>query len=224
MLPNRFKYPHRQRPHSAEGDQASSPIEKCGKFYGKSKNFVRQLDHLQQNGYAKQQEFKPTGLSDETVRCFLHSQGYRYCHSHKKGLLTTEDLKRRLKYATEISKRPDSKELWLNRISFYIDAAGFQHKYNPFDEVKSIKTMAWTRDEGLESNCTAKGSHVGSGGKVLHFMGAISYTQGVILCEQYEGRINGQIFADFIRDHFARTFKKSVNPTGKLILQDGDPS
>ena len=84
--------------------------------------------------------------------------------------------------------------------------------------------MAWTRDEGLESNCTAKGSHVGSGGKVLHFMGAISYTQGVILCEQYEGRINGQIFADFIRDHFPRTFKKSVNPTGKLILQDGDPS
>ena len=135
---------------------------------------MRQLDHLQQNGYAKQQEFKPTGLPGETVRRFLHSQGYRYCHSHKKGLLTPGDFKRRLKYATEISKRSDSKELWLNRISFYIDAAGFQHKYNPFNEIKSTKTMAWTRDEGLESNCTAKGSHVGSVGKVLHFVGALS--------------------------------------------------
>ena len=92
MLPNRFKYPHRQRPHSAEGDQASSPIEKCGKFYGKSKNFVRQLDHLQQNGYEKQQEFKPTGLSDETVRHFLHSQGYRYCHTQE-GTSYTGGLK-----------------------------------------------------------------------------------------------------------------------------------
>ena len=66
-----------------------------------------------------------TGLSDETVRHFLHSQGYRYYHSRKNGLITPEDLKRRLKYATEISKWPDSKELWLNGISSYIDAAGF---------------------------------------------------------------------------------------------------
>ena len=32
---------------------------------------------------------------------------------------------------------------------------------------------------------------MGSGGKVLHFMVAISYTQGVILYEQYEGCIKG---------------------------------
>ena len=95
-----------------------------------------------------------TGLSEETVRRFLHSQGYRYYQSRKKGLLTPEDLKRRLKYTTEISKRPDSKELWFNGISFCIDEAGFQHKYNPFDEAKSIKTLAWRkRDEGLERNC-----------------------------------------------------------------------
>ena len=83
-----------------------------------------------------------TGLSDETVRRFLHSQRYRYYHSRKKGLLSTEDLKRRLKDVTEISKRPDSKELWINGILFHIDAAGFQHKCNPFDEAKSIKTLA----------------------------------------------------------------------------------
>ena len=121
-------------------------------------------------------------MTDEIVPRFLHSQGYRYYHSRKKRVLTPEGLKRKLTCATEISKRLDSKELWLNEISFYIDAAGFQHKYNPFDEAKSIKTMAWRkRDEGFERNCTAKGSHVGFGGKVLHFMVTISYTHGVIL-------------------------------------------
>lgn len=38
------------------------------------------------------------------------------------------------------------------------------------------------------------------------------------------GRINGQMFADFICEHFPATFEKSVNPTGMLFLQDGDPS
>ena len=121
-------------------------------------------------------------MTDEIVPRFLHSQGYRYYHSRKKRVLTPEDLKRRFTWATETSKRLDSRELWLNEISFYIDAAGFQHQYNLFDEAKSIKTMAWRkRDEGFERNCTAKGSHVGFGGKVLHFMVTISYTQGVIL-------------------------------------------
>ena len=156
---------------------------------------------------------------------FLHSQGYRYYHSCKKGLLTSGDLKRRLKYATEISKRLDSKQLGLNnRILYYTLGVGFQHKYNLFDEAKSIKIVPWRKRDGLERNCTAKENHVGSGGKVLHFMVAISYTQGVILCEQYEGNINGQKIPVFICDHFPRTFEKNVNPTGKLFLHDGDPS
>ena len=109
--------------------------------------------------------------------------------------------------------------------AFYLDAAGFQHKYNPFDEARSTKTMAWRkRDEGLERNCTAKGSHVGSGGKVAHFMVAIAYTKGVIFCEQYTGRINGEMSSDFVKQHFVRTFESSANPSGKLFLQDGDPS
>ena len=32
------------------------------------------------------------------------------------------------------------------------------------------------------------------------------------------------MFADFIRHHFSITFEKSVNPTSKLLLQDGEPS
>ena len=83
--------------------------------------------------------------------------------------------------------------------------------------------MAWrTRDEGL--NCTVKGSHVGSGGKVPHFIVAIACGKGIILCEQYHRRINGEMFVEFITEHFDDTFEKSANPRGKLFLQDGDPS
>ena len=59
--------------------------------------------------------------------------------------------------------------------------------------------MAWRkRDEGLKPSCTTKCSHVGSGGKVEHFMVAIAYMKGVILCEQYQGRINGEYIYVYI--------------------------
>ena len=46
-------------------------------------------------------------------------------------------------------------------ISFYIDAAGFHHEYNPPEEVRSIQTMAWQlKNESLHHHCTAKGSYV----------------------------------------------------------------
>ena len=32
------------------------------------------------------------------------------------------------------------------------------------------------------------------------------------------------MFAQFVKDHFNETFKKSDNAEGKLFLQDGDPS
>ena len=114
---------------------------------------------------------------------------------------------------------PAEENLSKNGIAFYLDRVGFQHKYNPYDKAHSTKTMdRRKRDEGLKPNCTTKGSHVGSGGKVVHFMAAIPDMKGVILCEQYECRINGEIFANFVREHFEKTFERSANPTGKLFI------
>lgn len=102
---------------------------------------------------------------------------------------------------------------WKSGTSFYLEAACFQHKYNPLDEARSTKNMTWRkRDKGLVPSCTAKGSDVDSGGKVAHFMVAIAYMKGVILCEQYEGRINGDMFASFVKNHFPATFEKNANP------------
>ena len=163
-------------------------------------------------------------VCDKTIRRVLRSAGYGFYHSRKKGLLKKKDLKDRLQFARKV-KRLLSKKFWTEGISFYLDAAGFLHKYNPFDEAQSTKTMAWRRrDEGLDPHYTAKGSHVGSGGRVAHFMVAIGYGKGVILAEKYYGNINGQMFAEFVKDHFPETVQNSSNPRGKLFLQDGDPS
>ncbi len=85
--------------------------------------------------------------------------------------------------------------------------------------------MAWRKaGDGLSFKQTSKGSHEGTGGKTANFIVAIAYNRGVILAEQYEGNLNGEKFANFIREQFPSLFEKSSNPKGKLFLQDGDPS
>ena len=92
-------------------------------------------------------------------------------------------------------------------VSFYIDPAGCQHNYNPHEVVRSIRTMAWQlKNEGLRPHCTAKRSHVGSGGREAHFILAIAHLKGVVLCEQYEGKISGDMFSDFMKTHLQETF------------------
>ena len=163
-------------------------------------------------------------VCDETVRRTLKGADYGYYHSRKKGLLKKKDLRDRIKFSKKV-KKVMAENIWTEGVAFYFDGASFQHKYNPFDEARSTRTMAWRKkNEGLDINCTAKGSHVGSGGRVAHFLVAIAYNHGVILCEQYYGNINGEMFAQFILDHFQEAFAKSANPKEKLFLQDGDPS
>ena len=157
-------------------------------------------------------------VCDETLHHTLKKFGYGYYHSCKKGLLKIKDVKARRKKSLE-------EKIWTEDVTFYFDGATFQHKYNAFDEAKSTRTMAWRKkSEGLDLKCTAKGSHVGSGGKVAHFLVAVSFNRRVILCEQYHGNINDEMFEQFILEHFNNTFEKSANPKQKLFLLDGDPS
>ena len=149
---------------------------------------------------------------DETVRNLLKSEGYKFLISRKKGLLKPKDLKERLKSSRKI-KRIFKKNIWTEGMSFYLDGVGYQQKYNPVDEAKSVKSMTWRqRSEDLEPLCTAKGSHTGNGGRMTHFIVAISFNKGVISFGQYFGKISEEMFADFIHKHFKQAFKKSNNP------------
>ena len=53
-----------------------------------------------------------------------------------------DDLKTRQKVTPNVTKTLTDK-FWEAGISFYIDAAGFQHKYNPHDEARFLQTMVW---------------------------------------------------------------------------------
>ena len=128
-------------------------------------------------------------------------------------------MKERLKFSVKV-KVIFQENIWTEGISFYLDGVGYQDKYNPFDETKSVKNMILRqRSEGLDPLCTAKGSHTGSGGRIAHFLVAISFNNGVILYEQYFGKISGEMFADFIYKHFKEAFEKSNNPKDKLFFR-----
>ena len=163
-------------------------------------------------------------MSDETVRQVMRSNGLNYRHARNKRLQTKNDLKLRLQFAKKV-KRKLGPNFWKQGVSFYLDGVSFTHKFNPADQARAPKTMAWRRpNEGLKYKCTAKGSHEGTGGKVAHFFAAIGYGKGIVLCEQYHGMLNGQSFANFVREHFPRLFTTGSDPKGKLFVQDGDPS
>ena len=85
--------------------------------------------------------------------------------------------------------------------------------------------MLWGKPgEGLPQMCKSREKKEGSGGRVANFVVAVAYNKGEICCEQYLGNMNGQLFADFIRENFPQMFEHSTNPKVKLFLQDGDPS
>ena len=156
---------------------------------------------------------------------FLHVRTYNIAIltlSHP-GLLSRVDLKRRYNLAKEILKEYH-KELWTNKIAFYFDCKSFKFKTNPKDQATVPGCRVWRRkNEGLNLNCTGKGANIGSGGKTVHFVVAISYKNGVIACEQYE-RMNGKYFSDFIMRNLNFMFANSYNPESRLFLQDGNPS
>ena len=159
-------------------------------------------------------------VSDECVCHIMHRAGLRYRHSRRKGLLTRKDLKIRLAFARKV-KGILNPEFWKNGISFYLDGVSFTHNLNPSDQARAPRTMAWRRPgEGLMFKSTAKGNHEGTGAKVA----AIAYGKGVVLCEQFRGKLNGQTLSDFIHEQFPKAFANSANPRGKLLLQVGDPS
>ena len=162
-------------------------------------------------------------IASRTVRHHLNKLGFRYLQTRKKGRLSTLDLRKRLDFARKMVKDYDT-DVWSKQISFYLDCKRFQHKTNPKDQARAPDSREWRkRNEGLKIGCTAKGQNIGSGSRTLHFVVAMSYDKGVIICERYE-RMNGAYFADFVKRNFDNMFQNSINQTSKIFLQDGDPS
>ena len=137
-------------------------------------------------------------------------------------MLTRKDAYKRLKFARQMKRLSPS--FWKCYISFYFDGTSFVHKTNPYDQAWAVDSLAWrTRNEGL-AYCTSKGKKAGTEGKVVHFFVAIAYKKGVICCDKYTQRLNGEFFVSYIGNRFPAHFQASTNPTAMCFLQDGDPS
>ena len=129
-----------------------------------------------------QQNFEANGI------CLLGSR-------KKKRILSEKDFSERLKFARKV-KRTYFNDFFMNDISFYLDGVSFYHKYNPLNDARAPKGKIWRkRKEGL--SVTAKGTQVGSVGRVVKISVTISYGKGYIYCKQYE-KLDGNYYADFI--------------------------
>ena len=138
--------------------------------------------------------------------------GYAFLEARKKGILLEKDFRERLKFVSKV-KRTYCNDFFMNDICFY-------HKYNPLDDARAPKGKIWRkRKERL--SVTAKGKHIGSGGRVVKMIVAISYGKDVIYCEQYE-KLDGNYYANFIRRNFQNMFQKSRKHS-KLFVQDNCP-
>ena len=164
-----------------------------------------------------------SNASVRTVARFLNSQGYFYLQARKKGLLTNNDKNLRVAFAKKVREEYNN-ELWTQKIAFYLDGVAFAHKTNPLDQARAPTGRIYRKEsEGLNQYCTAKGSKVGSGGKIVKFLVAISYNVGVILRKEYE-RMTGNFFSSFIDKTFEQMFVKSKTGNTRLFIQDNDPS
>lgn len=160
-------------------------------------------------------------ISLRTAQRILNRNGYHHLKARRKGILSSEDAKKRLAFARKMKKKlPD---FWQEGIAFYFDGVGFVHRTKPKEHAIACHGRVWRkRGEGLHLNCTSKGQKEGYGGKQVKFFVAISYNRGVICAEQYT-ELNAASFSDFIYNKFGEIFRRSGKKC-KEWLQDGDPS
>ena len=128
--------------------------------------------------------------------------------ARRKGIVSEKDRRIRLQYARkmkrELSRNPD---FFKHYIAFYLDGVSFVHKHNPLRAAAGTKSRIWRKkNEGLQF--TAKGRKDLAGEPRLHLIVANAYGKGVVLKEVYE-KMDGQLFAQFIRTHFNIAFARS---------------
>ena len=162
-------------------------------------------------------------VSVRTVNRLIQRQGYHYLQTRKKGLLTKEDMCKRVTFCNVMRSIYDD-DVWMKQVAFYLDGVSFAFKTNPLQVARAPKARIWRkRGEGLSFGCTAKGRKEGTGGKVLKLIVAITYGEGVILCESYD-HLTETFSPIFFEKHFNTAFIKANKNGSKLWLQDGDPS
>ena len=159
-------------------------------------------------------------VSSDTIKRCLKKHGYEYFHCPKKGLLTKEDLVKRLKFAKKCKQLNEN--IWTVAVSFYFDGNGCVHKTNPVETPQT--RVLRKRGDRSKQECSCKVKKEGTAGRMAKCSVATAYRKGVIRYRQNEGYVNGEMFSGFVREHFPELFQRGNNNRGKLFIQDGDHS
>ena len=120
--------------------------------------------------------------SRRTFLRHLNLMGYRFLQARKKGSLTDNDRKRRLRFARNTARNclTRNQNYFCKEVAFYLDGVSSVHNYNPFNAAMTPKSRVWRQKcEGLK--ITTKGSKELAGGRRVHMMVAIAYGKGVVL-------------------------------------------
>ena len=155
-------------------------------------------------------------MSERTVRRSLNKHNYSYCTKQRRGIVTTEDCRKRKKIASTV-KNTTRSDFWTNCV--YFDQVNFPHKYNLLEEVRPCKNKAWRlSSERLSHQAKEKEKKLVAG-----FLVGISYKKGLVMSTQYFGKLIGKRFAKIVKKDFPKAFRDIIVPQNKLFLQDGDP-
>ena len=82
----------------------------------------------------------PPSASDETVCRVPRKAGIKWIHAQRKGILTKNDLKLRLKFASTVQQKLPN-NFWTEEIGLYLDKANFKHTTDPFDQARALEAM-----------------------------------------------------------------------------------
>ena len=161
------------------------------------KSFRRNNVHITVRSLVQESGLSFEVATRRTYSHYLNELGYYYFSTRRKGILSDNDKKVRLQFASsmkqEMIRIPD---FWKNEISFYLNGVSFVRKYNPKGGASSNRARVWRKqEEGLK--VTGKGCKDLAGGRRLHVLVAIAYGKGVILKVPYE-KMTGKFFATVI--------------------------
>ena len=164
-----------------------------------------------------------THVSRRTLIRALNEAKYYRLTAIRKGILSVEDRKKRVKFARDALKRYHT-GFWSEKVLLYLDGVSFVYKSNPYREAVSAQGKVYRRkNEGLR--VTAKGTKNLAGGRRIHFLVGISSGSGVVLVEEY-AKMQRHYFAKFVQNTLHSKLLELAEMKGReelIFVMDNDP-
>ena len=164
-----------------------------------------------------------THVSCRTLLCALNEANYHRLTAIRKGVLSVEDRKKRVKFARDALKRYHT-GLWSEKVLLYLDGVSFVYKSNPYREAASAQGKVYRRkNEGLR--VTVKGTKNLAGGRRIHILVGISSGSGVVLVEEYT-KMQGHYFAKYVQNTLHSKLLELAEMKGReqlIFVMDNDP-